>query len=73
MDEAVEHLETKELEFQLEHVKKMIKSYRHYAARDRIIFAPLHSKNNVCRYKDLVLWEEALAKRVKQETKSTLL
>lgn len=71
MEEAVEYLETEELEFQLEHVKKMIKNYGHYAARDRIIFAPLHSKNNVCRYKDLFLWEEALTKRIRQETRST--
>ncbi|AEA07113.1 conserved hypothetical protein [Lausannevirus] len=71
MEEAINCLDSGELEFQAEHIKKMIKSYAHYATRDKIIFAPLHSKNNVCRYKDLVFWEGALKRRITREISST--
>ena len=78
---AVKHIKMEEIRkavyqvdnpsFQLSHVEKMIKNYASYPTRDRIIFAPLHSKNYVCRYRDLVLWAEMLKKRLREETSST--
>ncbi|BAU80163.1 hypothetical protein A9K97_gp188 [Tokyovirus A1] len=60
--------ETKEasleaLDKQILSLQNNIQKYGTLSTRNRIIFAPLHSKNHVCRYRELEAWKLAVEER----------
>nr|WNL49835.1 hypothetical protein MarFTMF_319 [Marseillevirus sp.] len=60
--------ETKEasleaIDKQILSLENVIQKYGTMVTRNRIIFAPLHSKNYVCRYRELEAWKLAVEER----------
>nr|WQM87189.1 hypothetical protein [Marseillevirus cajuinensis] len=51
------------LDRQILSLENNIQKYAAAPTRNRIIFAPLHSKNYVCRYRDLEAWKLAVEER----------
>nr|WRK65164.1 hypothetical protein MarFTME_119 [Marseillevirus futianmevirus] len=51
------------LDRQILSLENNIQKYAAAPTRNRIIFAPLYSKNYVCRYRDLEAWKLAVEER----------
>lgn len=58
--ETFSEASNEEIMNQISYLEKVIKNYASFPTRDGIIFAPLLSKDYVCRYKELILWKKAV-------------